>query len=94
MSADHSVNLHGVWMTGGLLGVHCLHCGHRTVLNSKRTKIIRKDNPTPLRVLKLRCRECGVIGAGKDMWQMCTPFDREEADRFLAGQDIGRTVVL
>jgi hypothetical protein len=64
------------------------------LLDSQRASIIRKDNTTPLRLLKLKCHGCGVIGAGKNFWDLCTPFDREEAARFLLGQDIGRKVVL
>ena len=77
-----------------MLGVRCLNCDHRAVLDSQEVTIIRKANMTPLRILKLRCQKCGVIGAGKNFWEMCTPLDGAEVDQFLMGHDIGRKVGL
>lgn len=87
-------NMHGVWMCGGLLGVRCLGCDHRAVLDKQRHTFIRNGNMTELYNLKLRCAGCGLAGQGKAFWEMCTPFTREEADLFLRGRDINKPVVL
>jgi hypothetical protein len=88
------MSLHDVWMNGGFLGIRCLHCGHRTMLHKSRRPTIRDGNMTRLHTLKLKCACCGSVGRGKDHWEMCTPFNDDEADRFLWGDDIGRPVEL
>src|SRR4051812_36085516 len=79
---------------GGLLGIRCLSCDHRAVLDAEALPVIQRGNMTPLYSLNLACRACDRKGSGKDHWGMCTPFDREEADRFMRGYDIGKPATL
>jgi hypothetical protein len=88
------VNLHGVWSSGGWLGVRCVHCGHRGVLHKDKFDFIYEGNMTMLYKLRLRCQGCGLSGAGRDYWEMCTPHNEDEVDRFVRGYDIGRMAEL
>lgn len=94
LAPSKTTNLHGVWICGGFLGVRCIECDHRAVLEQEQLPAIRSGNMTELYSLKLRCQGCGRAGQGKAFWEMCTPFDREEAELFLRGRDIKKPVVL
>ena len=94
VAPSRTTNCHAVWLHGGFLGVRCLACDHRAVLHKDQHEFFRQGNMTELYSLKLKCQGCGASGKGKEFWEMCTPFDKEEAERFLRGYNIGKPVTL
>ena len=82
-----TASLHTVWENGGFLGIVCKACDHRAVLDSSAMSIIRWNNMTPLRNLRLRCSSCGASGKGPEHWTMFLPLDVEQGQRFIRGYD-------
>jgi DNA-directed RNA polymerase subunit RPC12/RpoP len=85
--------LHHVWATAELLGIRCAACDHRAVLSPAELPIIRRGNMTRLRDLKLRCGHCGARGQAPHQFALCMPEDREAADGFMRGGDVGGATV-
>ena len=88
-----SDTLHTVWSTGALLGIQCSACDHRAVLSPAELPAIRRGNMTRLRDLKLRCGHCSFSGQAPDQFTLYLPPDREVAERFLQGGEVGVAVV-
>jgi hypothetical protein len=80
-------NLHSVYMSGEMLGVHCIACEHRAVLTDKELGNLR-SNMKRLVDLKLRCARCGVSGTGTKDFALYTPHDLLEKEHFLRGLDL------
>jgi hypothetical protein len=48
-------NLHTVAVSGGILCIHCIACGHRAALTKVELPAIHRSNMTPLSSLRFRC---------------------------------------
>jgi hypothetical protein len=46
----------------------------RGALHKDKLRIIYEGNMKVLYELRLRCHGCGLTGAGRDYWEMCTPY--------------------
>jgi hypothetical protein len=50
----------------------------RGALHKDKLRIIYEGNMKVLYELRLRCHGCGLTGAGRDYWEMCTPYNAAE----------------
>jgi hypothetical protein len=50
----------------------------RGALHKDKLRIIYECNMKVLYKLRLRCHGCGLTGAGRDYWEMCTPYNAAE----------------
>ena len=80
-------SLHVVFLAAEILGVHCNGCNHRADLRAGELPNM-KNNMTLLRSLKLRCKNCGLHGAGRSKFTLTIPHDEDEAEAFLQGRSI------
>jgi hypothetical protein len=62
----------------------------RGALHKDKLRIIYEGNMKVLYELRLRCHGCGLTGAGRDYWEMCTPYNAAEVDRFVRVTTSGR----
>jgi hypothetical protein len=80
-------------MVNALLGIRCAACDHRAVLSPTELPIIRRDNLTRLRDLRLRCGHCGARGQAPVEFTLFMPSNRDEAAEFMRGKDARVAVV-
>jgi hypothetical protein len=85
--------LHTVWSSGALLGIRCAGCEYRAVLSPAELPTLRRDNPTRLRDLRLRCGHCGARGQAPVEFTLFMPGNRDEAAEFMRGKDVRVAVV-